>query len=116
MYDLSSQYALTEAGEDKIIQLRQEILQNKNQISDLELLFEYIKKMMDSNSEVCFLVGEEHCSKQASQKIHTATEYVKSKFDAVKLADIDLINAQKGHIEKTKLMDDDSEEYTTPEY
>ena len=53
-------------------------------------------------AEVCFLVGEEHVSTQAAQKIYTATEHVQKKFQAQKLAELDFITAQTEHIKKSK--------------
>ena len=101
LYELSSgQYQLTDAGEARIVTLRNEIKAFTKQLSELELMLEYVKKLMDANSEVCFLVGERFASEQASQKIHNATEHIKTKLEAVKRAEIDLIEAHTAHIAK----------------
>ena len=100
LYDLSSQYSLTEAGEDKMLELRLCVQKKKKELQDLELLFEYVKKLMDANSEVAFLVGEEFCSRQTSEKIHGAISHFQEKLEAVKFAELDLATAHKTHIEK----------------
>ena len=105
LYEMSSgQYTLSEAGENKIMTLRQEIDTQKQYLKELELLFEYTKKLMDSNAEVCFLLSEEYTSTQASQKIHTACEHITKVLEATKSADLDLICAQKTHIENNKII------------
>ena len=95
LYDLSSQYSLTEAGEDKMLELRL-CVQRKKELQDLELLFD-VKKLMDANSEVAFLVGEEFCSRQTSEKIHGAISHFQEKLEAVKLAELNLATAHKTH-------------------
>ena len=108
LYEMSSgQYTLSEAGENKIMTLRQEIDTQKQYLNELELLFEYTKKLMDSNAEVCYLLSEEHASTQASQKIHSASEHVSKVLNAIKAADLDLIVAQKTHIENNKIAEND---------
>ena len=66
---------------------------------------QYAKKLLDANSEVNFLVGEEFCSTHTSQTIYAATSHIDQKMTEVKLAQLDLIKAHKTHIEKIgKLM------------
>ena len=114
LYELSGgQYQLTDAGEARIVTLRNEIKVYTKQLSDLELMFEYIRKLMDSNSEVCFLVGERFASEQASLKIHNACEHIKSKLDAVKRAEIDLIEAHTAHIANQTQSSTESDEGET---
>ena len=101
LYELScGQYQLTDAGEARIVALRNEIKAYTKQLSELELMLEYVKKLMDANSEVCFLVGELFASEQASLKIHNACEHIKTKLEAVKRAELDLIEAHTAHITK----------------
>ena len=103
LYELSSdeQFSLTEAGQDRMLELRRSVHKLKKDLQDLELLFEYVKKLMDANSEVSFLVGEGFCSQQCSERIQGAIIHVTEKLDSAKMAEMDCTLAQKLHIEKT---------------
>lgn len=101
LYEMSGQYSLTEDGEARVIELRQIVNRRKKELQDLELLFEYSKKLMDANSEVTFLVGEDYCSKQMSDQIYNATTHIKRQMETLGLAELDLIQAQTSHIEKS---------------
>lgn len=101
LYEASRSYTLTEFGEERLTELRLVAQEKLGHIRDLELLFLYVRKTVEANSEVCFLVGEEFCSKQASEKLHAAISHVQDKLDQVKLAELDLLNAKKSHIEKS---------------
>ena len=92
-----------------MVELRKTVKDKRTEIRDLELLFEYTKKLLDANSEVAFIVGEEFCSTTMSQKINTATSHIEKRITEVKLAELDLIEAQKIQIEKSKKMFADSE-------
>lgn len=83
-----------------MVQLRHTISVKKKEILDLELLFEYVKKLMDANAEVNFLTGSEFSSLQTSERIHAASEHLKKQLEALSLAELDLAAAHKSHIEK----------------
>ena len=100
LYEISSQYELTIAGEDRTFELRKAVNEKRKELQDLELLFAYVKKLMDANSEVTFLLNAEYASTQTSQNIHNATKYVEEKFNSVRLLELELAQAQKVHIEK----------------
>lgn len=100
LYELSASYTLTEEGESKMVQLRHTISVKKKELMDLELLFEYVKKLMDANAEVNFLTGQEFCSVQTSERIHSASEHLKKQMEALSLAELDLAAAHKSHIEQ----------------
>jgi hypothetical protein len=61
-----------------------------------------MKKLMDSNAEVCFLVGADFASKQASERLHSAQGTVQQLFDRARLLEVELAEAQRGHIERTE--------------
>lgn len=103
LYELSGQYSLTEKGQDRIFELRKTVKEKQSELRDLELLFHYAKKLLDANSEITFLVGEEFSSTHTSQTIHAATSHIEKKITEVKLAELDLLQAQKLHIEKNKM-------------
>ena len=111
LYELSAQYSLTPAGEDRMVELRKLVNKKESELKDLELLFQYAKKLLDANSEVTFLVGEEFCSTHTSQTIYAATSHIDQKMIEVKLAQLDLVEAHKIHIEKIgKLMKEGEKE------
>jgi hypothetical protein len=102
LYEMSAQYySLTESGEDRIVELRQIVKEKRAELRDLEVLFQYAKKLLDANAEIAFLVGEEFCSTNTSQAINAATNHIEQKMIGVKMAELDLIEAHKIHIEKT---------------
>ena len=106
LYELSAQFSLTDAGEDKMIELRQSINRSQKELRDAELLFEYAKKLMDANAEVAFLVSEEFESRQISERIHAASGHVTQKLNAAKMSDLDLARAHQTHIEKQQQKQD----------
>ena len=85
----------------RIVELRQIVKEKRAELRDLEVLFQYAKKLLDANSEIAFLVGEEFCSTNTSQTINAATNHIEQKMIGVKMAELDLIEAHKIHIEKT---------------
>ena len=102
LYEMSAQYySLTESGEDRIVELRQIVNGKRAELRDLEVLFQYAKKLLDANSGIAFLVGEEFCSTNTSQTINAATSHIEQKMIGVKMAELDLIEAHKIHIEKS---------------
>ena len=103
LYELSGQYSLTEKEQDRIFELRKTVKEKQKELRDLELLFHYAKKLLDANSEITFLVGEEFSSAHTAQTIHAANSHIEKKITEVKLAELDLLQAQKLHIEKNKM-------------
>jgi hypothetical protein len=103
LYEMSSnsKYSLTVAGEDRMMELQHIMAQKKKELNDLDLMFQYVKKLMDANAELNFLVGEEFASTQASDRIHSAIEHIKVQLDRVQLSELDLIAAKQLHIDKT---------------
>ena len=110
LYEISSQYQLTAAGEDRTFDLRKAVNEKRKNLQDLELLFAYVKKLMDANSEVTFLLNAEYASTQTSQQIHDATKYVEEKLNSVRLLELDLAQAQKVHIEKMSKKEDKNDD------
>ena len=106
LYEISSQYQLTAAGEDRTFDLRKAVSDKRKELQDLELIFAYVKKLMDANSEVTFLLDAKYASTQASQQIHDATKYVEEKLNSVRHLELDLAQAQKVHIEKMSKRED----------
>ena len=100
LYELGSHHQLTEAGQDRTLQLRQVINEERKRLHDLELVFAYMQKLMEINSQITFLLDAEYSSTKASQEIHTAATHTRQKFNAVKLAELDLARAHQSHIEK----------------
>ena len=92
---------MTDAGQDRTLQLRQVIKEKRQQLHDLELVFAYVEKLMEVNGQVTFLLDAEYSSTQTSQQIHSAATYARQKFNAVKLAELDLTRAHQTHIEKS---------------
>jgi len=116
LYELSAQYSLNHVGEDRMLQLRKTISDKKKEMSDLEMLFQYTRKLMDANAEVSFLVKEDFASKQTSEQIHSATRHVEEKLEAVQLAELDLTRAHTMHIEKLTKNLERAEEKEDMEY
>ena len=103
---------------DKVIFLKTQIKQDKGQLVELETLFSYVRKMMDSVAETAFLVGAEFASLEASTRLATAESQVVSSYcivmfvawlTAVKVrqelynvskAETDLLNVEKDSIDK----------------
>ena len=100
LYEMSSQYQLTVAGEDRTLQLRLLIKERRQELQDLELVFAYVKKLMEANCEVSFLLNAESTSTLTNQQIHSATKHIEEKFNSIRLTDLDLAQAHKIHIEK----------------
>ena len=102
LYELSAQFALTEVGEDQMMRLRQDLNHGQKELRDLDLLFEYVKKLLEANAEVNFLVEEDFSSRQISQRLHEAGVHVKERLEAVQLGELDLARAHAAHIEKSQ--------------
>ena len=47
----------------------------RRQISELEMLFEFVKKLLELNAEVAFLGGAEFVSTQASERLFSLTRW-----------------------------------------
>ena len=61
---------------DRVVQLRMEIKNDKQQLTELNILFSYVKKMMDSVAETSFL-GRTNVNRHLFyQFAHTTIYYV----------------------------------------
>lgn len=63
---------------DKVISLKTQMKQDKAQLVELETLFSYVRKMIDSVAETSFLVGAEYASLEASNRLASAEAQVVS--------------------------------------
>ena len=93
--------ALTEEGAERVSQLKQLCNENKKLINDMNMLFHFVKKLMEANAEVCFLAGAEFSSTQASERLYSAQKTVSDLYDKSKLMELELAKAQQSHIDKT---------------
>ncbi len=102
LYEMSAgKFTLTDAGEERVLDLKMKIAEKRKQLDDLELLFQYVKKLMDANAEVTFLSGEEFVSKQASEAIHSAEQHMMQLLEKSRLLQLEVLQARQHHIEKT---------------
>ena len=88
MYELGAQYQLTPAGQDKTLELRSVINEKRKHLHDFELVFAYVQKLMEINSQVTLLLDAEYSSTKMSQQMYSASTHLRQKFNAVKLAEI----------------------------
>ncbi len=61
--------ALTEEGEKRAAALQRKAAELKKKVHDLEMLFAFVKKLMDANAEVCFLAGAHFASTQVASTL-----------------------------------------------
>ena len=101
LYEMSSDFSLTEAGSQRVLELRSVVLDKKKELLDLQLLFAYVRKLMDLNASVNFLVGEEHVSDLTSERIHSTSQHFEKQMESFKMAELDLAQAQAAHIKKS---------------
>ena len=72
-----------------------------------QVLFEL--KVTFRFSQVTFLLDAEYSSTKLSQQMHSASTHLRQKFDAVKLAELDLAQAHQAHIEKSSRKKEEEE-------
>jgi len=61
---------------DTVVRLRAEIKKDKEQLSELDILFCYVSKLLDSVAETSYLVGADFASLQASSRLASAQAQV----------------------------------------
>ena len=82
----------------------------KKQISELEMLFEFVKKLLELNSEVSFLGGAEFVSTQASERLFSLTNAGEALLAQVNQQELDLAAAKAKHIVKQTVPVSDEED------
>ena len=110
LYELGAQYQLTPAGQDKTLELRSVINEKRKHLHDFELVFAYVQKLMEINSQVTLLLDAEYSSTKMSQQMYSASTHLRQKFNAVKLAELDLAQAHQALIEKSRCKKEEAEE------
>ena len=110
MYELGAQYQLTPAGQDKTLELRSVINEKRKHLHDFELVFAYVQKLMEINSQVTLLLDAEYSSTKMSQQMYSASTHLRQKLNAVKLAELDLAQAHQALIEKSRCKKEEAEE------
>jgi len=110
MRDLAALLSLTSDGlpiaytmeelYDRVVQLKMQIKLDKQQLIELQTLFSYVRKMMDSVAETSFLVGAEYASLQASSRLAEAENQVKLEVDRVVRMEEELLLLEKESIVK----------------
>lgn len=97
---------LTPEGERRIQELKVKYSEMKKSANEMEMLSQFVKKLMESGAEVCYLAGAEFASIQATERSISAQKSLSGLFTKAKLMDLDLIRAQESHILKVgKLME-----------
>jgi hypothetical protein len=89
---------VTEEVHQELVALNRRRSETKKVLSDLEMLFRFVRKLMDSNAEVCFLVGADFSSVQVSERIAAAESYVTKLFESARNHEETLSRAQQAHI------------------
>ncbi len=105
--------ALTDEGSGRVSELQRESGELKKQVQDLEMLFVFVRKLLDANAEVCFLAGADFASTQASERLFSAEKTVSSLLEKVQLLELELARAQQSHIDKTAKVLEAMEKETT---
>merc|ERR1712059_172750 len=85
---------------DRMVELRGKIKREKEALSELEILFTFVKKLMDSSAETSFLVGAEFSSLVASERLSSAEQLVIRTLERVKQEELELKEAEADHIER----------------
>lgn len=92
-------FALTEAGHHRVVELQEDIRDSRKSVSDLEMLFHFVKKLLEANAEVAFIAGAETVSVQSSERLFSFTQHVEKLTSQVKTLEMDLVKVQQRHIE-----------------
>ena len=87
--------------QERMVELQRDLSELKSQMSELEMLFQFVKKLLELNAEVAFLGGAEFVSTQASERLFSITNAGSSLIDKVHSLDLELAAAKAVHIEKS---------------
>lgn len=89
---------------DKLVDLRCKIKKERESLTELRILFNYVKKLMDSAAETSFLVGAEFSSILASERLSTGEKVVGQVMLEVERAEWELKKAEAAHIQRVGKM------------
>ena len=87
--------------QERMVELQRDLSELKSQMSELEMLFQFVKKLLELNAEVAFLGGAEFVSTQASERLFSITNAGSSLIDKIHSLDLELAAAKAVHIEKS---------------
>lgn len=92
--------ALTEAGSERLVELKARGSHLRKQVNDQELMLHYVRKSVDASAELCFLAGAEFASAQVSEKLRAAEVALEALLERVRLLELDVAKAHSAHIDK----------------
>jgi len=85
---------------ERLSELRSTVKTEKSTLIELELLFTYVKRLLDAAAETAFLVGAEYASLQASSRLNNAELQVKDELKVVESNELELLKVEKANIIK----------------
>ena len=84
----------------KFVEMKNEGERLKKVVNELEITFQFAKKLLDLNAEVSFIGGAEFVSTQASERVHSIEKAVSSLMENTRLHEYELTKAKTTHIGK----------------
>jgi len=84
---------------DQMVKLKLKVREEKKQLLDLTLLFEYCKRLMDSSIEAAFLAGADESSVHASELLNRIDRTVRDCLHSCQTRENELRAAELRHIE-----------------
>lgn len=83
---------------EAMLRLRLKVKTERQQLSDLRLLWEYARKLMEASAETSFLAGAEYCSVEASERLASAQRHVDQELGAAAQLEAALRHGEQAHI------------------
>jgi len=85
---------------DRVVELKTQMKSDKQQLIELQTLFSYVRKMMDSVAETSFLVGAEYVSLQASSRLNEAETQIKQEMDKTERLELEYLHIENESIKQ----------------
>jgi len=98
---------------DKVVELKGILKKEKVTLIELEVLFTYIRKLMDSVAETAFLVGAEYASLQAASRLSSAEMQVKEDLGMAQVVEQELLTVERENVVKVGKVENEGSKINT---